>query len=389
MNTTNNLENLSNDYYLRLSQKGRFIKRNNVDFINLLMSTEELSMFTTCDEKLWALKNRNYSRPLCYCGKLTNFHKNSATYHLFCSVVCSASNPKTSSSRIQKRLVSNWAAKAQATILKRYGKDSIKEMRQQGVINKYGVSNYFATTEFKNRNLKHNLKTYGVTTYSQTQEYKDKYKTTCIARYGANHYNQSEAYKASIDARYTLSKASLNEKYGVEHSSQIKIADVMHLISDNEWLHDQYITQNKSTAQLVDELGISATTVLNYLRKHEIGIKYNFGYSFRCLAWLTDIAIKDGIYIQHAFNEGEYCIPSTKYRADGYCKDTNTIYEFHGDIWHGNLALFNENEFPNPYSSLTAKELYTKTIEKEQKIRDLGYNLVVCWEKDWMDKKTN
>lgn len=27
--------------------------------------------------------------------------------------------------------------------------------------------------------------------------------------------------------------------------------------------------------------------------------------------------------------------------------------------------------------------LYKKTLEREQKIKDLGYNLVVMWESDW------
>jgi len=36
--------------------------------------------------------------------------------------------------------------------------------------------------------------------------------------------------------------------------------------------------------------------------------------------------------IQHALNDGEFLIPNTKYKSDVYCKETNTIYEFHGDF---------------------------------------------------------
>ena len=39
--------------------------------------------------------------------------------------------------------------------------------------------------------------------------------------------------------------------------------------------------------------------------------------------------------IEHAGNAGEYCIPNTRYTADGYDRDTNTVYEFQGCFWHG------------------------------------------------------
>ena len=35
----------------------------------------------------------------------------------------------------------------------------------------------------------------------------------------------------------------------------------------------------------------------------------------------------ENIYIQHALNTGEFKIISTKWKADGYCKETNTIYQ--------------------------------------------------------------
>ncbi len=38
----------------------------------------------------------------------------------------------------------------------------------------------------------------------------------------------------------------------------------------------------------------------------------------------------------------------------------------------------------NPISKKTYGELYDKTLEKEQKIRDIGYNLVVMCEIDYL-----
>lgn len=91
---------------------------------------------------------------------------------------------------------------------------------------------------------------------------------------------------------------------------------------------------------------------------------------------------KEDLYIQHAENGGEYRIPGTRYFVDGFCEETNTIYEFYGDVYHGN-PLFNPNAKCHPYNKgITAKTLFQRTMEREQKIRELGYNIIVKWEND-------
>jgi hypothetical protein len=69
-------------------------------------------------------------------------------------------------------------------------------------------------------------------------------------------------------------------------------------------------------------------------------------------------------------------------RADGYCQETNTIYEFQGDYYHGNPKNFNQNEI-NPTCNKTYGELYERTQKKKQEIIALGYNYVEMWEYDW------
>lgn len=99
------------------------------------------------------------------------------------------------------------------------------------------------------------------------------------------------------------------------------------------------------------------------------------------IKWLNFISILHNINIQHATNGIEFIIPTTKYKADGYCKETNTIYEFHGDLWHGNPKIFNSND--TSFFGVKFGELYQITLQREQRIRDFGYNLVVMWEDDW------
>jgi hypothetical protein len=112
----------------------------------------------------------------------------------------------------------------------------------------------------------------------------------------------------------------------------------------------------------------------------------NCCYSKPSILWLDFLSKLYNINIQHASNDGEYVITTTKYKADGYCKENNTIYEFHGDYWHGNPKVFNPDDI-NEITKCTYKDLYDKTLIRENKIKELGYNLITIWENDW--KKLN
>jgi len=105
-------------------------------------------------------------------------------------------------------------------------------------------------------------------------------------------------------------------------------------------------------------------------------------YSKCQIIWLNFIQKYYNVYIQHAENNIEFKIDTTNFKADGYCKETNTIYEFHGDYWHGNPKKFNSDDY-NKTTKCTFGELYKKTLEREQMIKNLGYNLVIIWENDW------
>jgi hypothetical protein len=110
--------------------------------------------------------------------------------------------------------------------------------------------------------------------------------------------------------------------------------------------------------------------------------KCNSSFSKPQIQWLDFLENFNNITIQHAMNDGEFRIPTTRYFADGYCKENNTIYEFHGDYWHGNPNKFNPNEL-NKTVGKTYKELYEDTLKREQEIKNLGFNLEVMWESDW------
>ncbi|MCK9369652.1 hypothetical protein M0R04_07070 [Candidatus Dojkabacteria bacterium] len=249
------------------------------------------------------------------------------------------------------------------------------------------------------------IKMHGIKNVSQLETVKDKKKQSSLEHYGTEHTLQSPMLREQIKqtnlknhgVEHILQVPEFRDKgkqtnvnnHGVEFGSQINIVDVLPLLEDREYLTDLYITQNKTSVQISEELNVCIKTVLNYLHKHDIPINYNYptlvGYSHSCILWLESIMKSEGINILHMENGGEYVIPGSQHwRADGYCRETNTIYEFHGDCWHGNPELYGPNDkcnFRKP--DKLAGELYQATIEREKKIKSLGYNLITMWESNW------
>ena len=68
--------------------------------------------------------------------------------------------------------------------------------------------------------------------------------------------------------------------------------------------------------------------------------------SIKCQMWLKYISINENLEIQHSKNGGEIQIGN--YRIDGYCRKTNTFYEFHGCLFHGCQKCYK----PETYNSL-------------------------------------
>lgn len=105
-------------------------------------------------------------------------------------------------------------------------------------------------------------------------------------------------------------------------------------------------------------------------------------YSLVSIQWLEYIGD-----LQHYLSSihGEYRIPGTKYKADGYCEKTNTIYEFHGDIWHGNPKFYKpEDVCPLSNRRTTYGELYESTLKKKEAILSLGFKYIEMWQSDWV-----
>lgn len=90
--------------------------------------------------------------------------------------------------------------------------------------------------------------------------------------------------------------------------------------------------------------------------------------------WLDSLGIPS--LIRH------HKISGTRYTSDGYDPETNTVYEYMGDFWHGNPDVYDPNAV-NPRTGTTFGELYRKTMQKVRDIEDLGFQVVYVWENDF------
>lgn len=108
-------------------------------------------------------------------------------------------------------------------------------------------------------------------------------------------------------------------------------------------------------------------------------------YSKAQIEWLRFNESRDNLSIQSIVNGGEFKIGP--YKVDGFHRETNTCYEFHGDYWHGNPKIYDSNAI-NRKNNTTFGDLYRQTQIKEEFIRR-NHNLVVMWESDWNQFKQN
>lgn len=89
-------------------------------------------------------------------------------------------------------------------------------------------------------------------------------------------------------------------------------------------------------------------------------------------AWLKSLNIKE---LKKQYKIG-------RYRVDGYDPNTNTVYEFLGDYWHGNLERYNP-EFLNKVCGKTMLELNAKTQKRLNELKEKGYTVHSIWESDY------
>jgi G:T-mismatch repair DNA endonuclease (very short patch repair protein) len=84
----------------------------------------------------------------------------------------------------------------------------------------------------------------------------------------------------------------------------------------------------------------------------------------------------DGVAIKHARNRREYRLPELPlFGVDGYCVETNKIYEFFGCYWHGCTCRRFREVITTKGDTLAAR--YEETMARIEQITRAGYQVQV------------
>jgi hypothetical protein len=190
---------------------------------------------------------------------------------------------------------------------------------------------------------------------------------------------QTPVHHLKLSGCYTCGKITTANKFKSTKEEFVKKANKIH---KNKYNYSKVIYVNNSTNIIIicPKHGEYQQTPQNHLVGKQCSSCAFTNYSKQQIEWLEYVMKHDNIHIQHAENGGEYKIK--KYKADGFCKENNTVFEYAGDYHHGNPALY-DPEFVNPTNGIKMGKLYQDTLKKENDIRSLGYNLIVIWESEW------
>jgi G:T-mismatch repair DNA endonuclease (very short patch repair protein) len=104
------------------------------------------------------------------------------------------------------------------------------------------------------------------------------------------------------------------------------------------------------------------------------------GYSLAAIRFLDALSVVMHIEITHAMNGGEFKIPGTRYKADGFISSSNTVIEYHGCYYHGCPDCYPNRSVFNKKTRQTHEENYIKTQARSSELRALGYNVIDIWE---------
>jgi hypothetical protein len=69
----------------------------------------------------------------------------------------------------------------------------------------------------------------------------------------------------------------------------------------------------------------------------------------------------------------------SKLKEDGYCRETNEVFEYLGCFWHGCPSCMPNRDKPIGKTKETLANRYKETMARLQKIKDAAYTVVWIW----------
>jgi hypothetical protein len=110
-------------------------------------------------------------------------------------------------------------------------------------------------------------------------------------------------------------------------------------------------------------------------------------YSEEALEWLEYVKEFEGVpNLRHAANSERGEMHIGKYFVDGFDKNSNTIFEYHGCFFHGCQKCY-PPDTRNPITRKLLFQSWRDTFQREAMLRKMGYNLKSIWGCQWKAMK--
>lgn len=220
---------------------------------------------------------------------------------------------------------------------------------------------------------------YGVKNISQSQEIKNKKKQTCLSRFGTDCNLKCKDIKEQI-------KNTNLKKYGTEYPNQSPSI----IKNKLETFYDRFLTDSRYEEVIPMFLKEEYKGVeLEHrwkckLCNHEFNSHLQDGRIPRCyICYPTNVSLLELDFLDYLnIDEDNRQKYVSGYKLDGYEPETHIAYEFLGDYYHGNPAIYPSDKF-NKTCRETFGKLYDDTFKKFDKLLSLGYNVKYIWENDW------
>ena len=178
-----------------------------------------------------------------------------------------------------------------------------------------------------------------------------------------------------------------------EHSEQREKEDVEDVECNDDVHNDVDDTSPSPTA---GEGEVSTSSTASQQKNGDfintaIGIVPTGGYtrqdnfSKKSILWLSLTAKRNGIHIRHALNGGEYRVPETNFRVDGFSEVGNnkTIWEYFGCYFHGCPECTGKSKRQATswgVDDISFTQRYAMTIDRKMKLIEMGYKVECIWE---------
>ena len=125
-------------------------------------------------------------------------------------------------------------------------------------------------------------------------------------------------------------------------------------------------------------------TAVNGFKVEEVD---KFGLQAR--EWLSWVSHEEGVHIRTKFNSTEKRFGVRNLPVDGWCAQTNTIFQYDGCVHHGHPCHLNAGRTVHPLSGLNLSDLWKKTKDNTSYLKGLGLRVIEMTECQWIAIKAH